>query len=122
MRVQTLKNGNIAILANNEERHELAERYRDAEQDGYANSGYKYAEEYIHEALHEILCSVRPECIGALTDAPIFAEAEGVTHEAVGGQTITGGVFWFPDYQIKDPYRELANCGRVVFTYGGMQA
>ena len=86
MRTQKLPNGNIAILADNGDRHELAELYRD-EAD---------AEQYVLESLHEILYTVQPEWIGA--------------------PTIEGDIYWFPNYMITDPYRELANCGRVVFT------
>lgn len=114
MRTQKLPSGNIVIMADNEDRAELADQYRDADK------GYPGAEAYVLECLRDdYLDEVRPEWIGALTDAPIFAES--VTIEDDGTPTIGGEIFWFPDYAVTDPYRQLANCGRVVFQQANLE-
>jgi hypothetical protein len=47
---------------------------------------------------------LRPEDIGALTDAPIFSES---------GED---KVYWFPNYQIESPVQILLEKGEVTFT------
>lgn len=63
--------------------------------------------------------AVSPEAIGALTDSPIICaeifqpvpddegESYNVDPEAV--------FYWFPNYQVCDPWEQLKNCGRVEF-------
>ncbi len=105
MRIQQLDNTDIAILANNDNRQQIAECYRD--------DGYYSAEAYILKELTSTLSFVQPEWITVLTDAPILAE--WVFENDDGNMTIEGNVYWFPNYMITDPWRQLANTGRVVF-------
>ena len=56
MRTQQLKTGDIAILADNADRAELADTYR--------TNGYPAAEQYVLEALHEQLDFVQPKRFG----------------------------------------------------------
>ncbi len=106
MRTKSLPNGDVAILADNEDRAELADAFR--------QDSYSAVETYVLEGLHEILYHVLPEWVGALTDAPIFAEAIDWPDQG-DTPTISGAVYWFPNYCITDPWRQLANTGRVVF-------
>lgn len=102
-------NGNLKITADNDDRREIAEIIR--------ARGSDAAEEYIADT---VCCNsewafIRPEMIGALTDAPILAiaewldDAEGATPQA--GQP----VYWFEAYQIRDPWAELCRTGCVFF-------
>lgn len=59
------------------------------------------------------LDTVRPEQIGALTDAPIFAD--GIEHDPDGTLGAVGNVWWFPDYQVLDPLEVLLEKGSVRF-------
>lgn len=59
------------------------------------------------------LYQVRPECIGALTDAPILSDEVEFDD---GAQKVTGNVWWFPNYQVESFVETLLTDGRVVFT------
>jgi hypothetical protein len=76
-----------------------------------------------HDAFWELcespLCNgysmVRPELIGALTDAPIISDGifdEETTKEEANNSKI----WWFPDYMVRDELRELLDKGFVIFT------
>ena len=56
--------------------------------------------------------SIQPEEIGALTSAPIVGRVE---RDDQGNILKVDEVYWFPDYQIKDPVEELAANGTVTF-------
>jgi hypothetical protein len=58
---------------------------------------------------------VKPEDIGALTDAPIFSD--DALYDDQGNLIECGHVWWYPDYQIFDPVAELFKNGEIVFTY-----
>lgn len=103
-------NGALLITANNEARAELAQAFRDG--------GYPKAESAVIDGLHERYSWVRPELIGALTDAPILTEYQSVNYADDGVMSVDpdAKVWWFPGYEMRDPWRELADKGRVVFT------
>jgi hypothetical protein len=64
------------------------------------------------------LCHVRPEQIGALTDAPILTDGS----PSDDGSTIEpadANIWWWPQYEGTDPLDELFNNGRIVLTNGG---
>ena len=103
----TISKYHVTFTADNEARAELADAYR--------AGGYPRAEMYVGEALHEAWEFVRPEEVGALTDAPILAECDGIERDDDGDLTAVGKVCWFPDYQVKDPWEALRNVGRVRF-------
>jgi hypothetical protein len=91
--------GDLVFIADNEARSELAYAYREG--------GYPRAERDILEAVcGGDICRVYPEDIGALTDSPLFE----------GGPPKNPSFWWFPNYQITDPWSELKNKGRVVFS------
>jgi hypothetical protein len=109
-----LPNGDLRITANNEARAILVEAYR--------RHGYSEAESAMAELLHELYDFVRPESIGALTEAPILCASDDMgyseeAYEAHGGfvPLPDAAVFWFPDYALRDPWEELKNHGFVVF-------
>lgn len=98
---------NLVITADNESRHDLAE--------AYFAGGYARAEDY---AVHDVcdnsdLMFIPPNAIGALTEAPIIGEA--VVNDS-GEYEVFGSIWWYPDYQVVDPWEQLKNKGRVVFT------
>lgn len=100
----------LILTADNEARADLAHAFR--------QGGYPAAESTVAEELHEAFRFILPETVGALTDAPILAPFDAWGLEDDGRETLEPGapVFWFPDYMIRDPWRELANRGRVVLT------
>lgn len=114
-----LPNGDLRITADNATRAGLAEAYR--------SGGYYEAEslmlEFMRNGWNEMpLDIIPPENIGALTDAPILAEAE---YPDDGGGPVPypeSPVWWFPDYCIIDPWEELKNKGRVIFDRAPMEA
>jgi hypothetical protein len=107
-----LDNGNLVIKASNSVRAALADAYR--------SRGYYAAEFRVAEHLHEVMYFIPPENIGALTDSPILSPDVEYPDDARGpvpyGDT---PVYWFPNYMVQDPWAELRNTGRVVFTRAG---
>lgn len=59
------------------------------------------------------LYDVRPEWIGALTDAPILTD--GLTIEDNGDATVHGNVWWFPNYMVENFMETLIEKGSVIF-------
>lgn len=58
---------------------------------------------------------VRPEWVGALTDAPIVADE--VVHNDDGEMpTVPGNVWWFPQYEMRSFAEDLIRNGKVIFT------
>jgi hypothetical protein len=101
----TVRQNTVLLSADNESRSELADAFR--------SGGYPRAEQYVGEALHERWEFVRPEEVGALTDAPILAECDGIVRNDNGDLTEVGKVCWYPNYQVFDPWAILRNTGRV---------
>lgn len=104
-----LPNGHLKITAGNALRADLAEAFR--------LGGYPRAEETACEHLRSYGYEfVLPETINALTEAPILTHDPDYPDE--GGVVPHEGepVFWFPNYMVEDPWRTLADTGRVVFT------
>lgn len=56
---------------------------------------------------------VRPEHLGALTDAPILTDELEVDDE--GKPVRFGRVWWYPQYEHKDCAQELISKGKVTF-------
>lgn len=56
---------------------------------------------------------IRPEDVGALTDSPIFAT--DAVRDDCGEIKRVGDVWWFPDYQVRNPAEILIETGRVAF-------
>lgn len=56
-----------------------------------------------------------PEDIGALTEAPIIADAWDVTDDGRKVLLPESRVWWFPDYAVTDAAGVLATKGAVVF-------
>ena len=107
IRAQIQKDGYLKITADNEGRAELAEIYRDPEK------GYPEAEDCVIENLHDQFHFIRPEQCGALTDAPIFSDDLTIGDD--GEVEFIGNTWWFPDYQVTDPWEVLKNTGQVIF-------
>jgi hypothetical protein len=91
--------GDLVFTADNEARGELAYAYR--------QGGYFRAEMDVLDAVcGGDICRAYPEDVGALTNSPLFE----------GGSFEKPSYWWFPNYQITDPWNELKNKGRVVFS------
>ena len=56
---------------------------------------------------------VRPEDIGALTDAPILSD--DIEYDDHGDVVNVGEVFWYPRYDVSDPVDQLLTDGYVDF-------
>jgi hypothetical protein len=106
IRAQIQKDGKLKITADNEGRADLK-----------AIDVYYRTENLVGEELaaHGFQF-VRPEWIGALTDAPILTnELIGEDFSISDPPENVGDTWWFPDYQITDPWEVLKNTGRVIF-------
>ena len=57
---------------------------------------------------------IMPEKISALTDSPIIGK--GVCWDEEGDIEDVESVYWYPNYQIKNPWTELLINGEVFFT------
>ncbi len=56
---------------------------------------------------------VRPEEIGALTDAPILSD--DIEYDDEGEVVRVGAVYWYPRYDVADPVAQLLANGSVEF-------
>ena len=102
----------LKITADNEGRATLA----------YWSGDYNAQQDWVAECLRESWEFVRPEEVGALTDSPILADCSDVDRDDNGTLVRFYRLAWFPDYAIRDPWRELANTGRVYFTLTNREA
>lgn len=59
---------------------------------------------------------VRPEEIGALTDAPILAFSDEVVFDEKGNFVSAPRVFYYNEYALHDEVEEMLSAGMVVFT------
>ena len=59
---------------------------------------------------------LRPEDIGALTEAPILSEE--VDYDDQGNVDRVGTVYWYPQYDVFDPIGQLLTNGSVEFVRG----
>jgi hypothetical protein len=59
---------------------------------------------------------LRPEDIGALTEAPILSEE--VDYDDQGNIDQVGTVYWYPQYDVFDPVGQLLTNGFVEFVRG----
>lgn len=64
-----------------------------------------------------LLMHLNPEDIAALTDAPILTDDR--TIEDDGSVTVSGKIWWFPNYMVTNFADELIDSGRTVFTLAG---
>ena len=108
IRAKIQKDGYLKITADNEGRWDLKEAYTSK-----YGGGYQKAEGEVIDALHDQFHFILPEWVGALTDAPILAD--DLTIEDNGDISFVGDTWWFPDYQVTDPWEVLKNTGRVIF-------
>lgn len=72
--------------------------------------------EYMGWSGNSQLCTVAPEWIGALTDAPILTT--DVDYDDNGDVSVhpDNKVWWFPNYMVEDCIKTLVEEGEVVFT------
>ncbi len=59
---------------------------------------------------------VQPEDVGALTDAPILTEE--MDTDTQGNVLKVGTVYWFLQYDVRDPVTQLLENGHVEFVRG----
>jgi len=59
---------------------------------------------------------VRPEDVGALTDAPILSE--DIDTDDQGNVRSVGTVYWYPQYDVTDPVTKLLQNGYIDFLRG----
>ena len=57
---------------------------------------------------------LRPEQIGALTDAPILTDE--IIYGDLGNVEFLGHVWWFPNYAIENEVETLLRNGKVIFS------
>jgi hypothetical protein len=57
--------------------------------------------------------AIAPQEIGALTDAPIIGHGE---RDERGNLVDAYDVYWYPEYELKNPIEELKKNGEVTFT------
>ena len=75
------------------------------------------ADSKLSETIEWQLCNgwslVRPEEIGALTDAPILSEE--IEHDDQGNVLKVGMVYWYPQCEVLDPVEQLLENGYIEF-------
>ena len=133
MRHQILANGNLEIRIDEREQARL-KMCREENPDGWDSNRAMY-DELEPLTANSDLDWVRPEWIGALTDAPILGtfgetrevtEADGDYYRLAGQWENAAGelvrwldpieaVWWFEPYAVRSPQDDLADTGRCVF-------
>lgn len=107
---ETLPNGNLCIRLLEEERASVEEI---AAQDLTADGKLAQVIEWQLSNGWEF---VRPEDIGALTEAPILTEE--IDTDDRGTVLSVGTVYWYPQYDVSDPVAKLLENGYVDFERG----
>lgn len=78
------------------------------------------ADSKLAETIEWQLCNgwsmLRPEDIGALTEAPILSEEADFDNQGVAHNV--GTVYWYPQYDVSDPVEKLLANGYVDFERG----
>src|SRR5690606_28563066 len=106
MHYTILPSGGLRFVASNEDRSDLARAYDEG--------GYGKAEALvIDQVIGNGLSFVAPEHIGALTNAPIFAEGFSFDDNGKPHLVSDAKVWWFPNYQVEDPWARLRDTGRT---------
>ena len=107
MKITIDKNtGNLIITIDRKESRELKTKIKE----GYIP---------IEDALECIFCngytSVSPSTIGALTDSPIITDG-GYSDDGEIIEPNKANFWWYPQYELLDPIKELANNLKLEFT------
>lgn len=58
---------------------------------------------------------IDPRQIGALTDAPIFAQTKDISYDEEGNITDVGRVCWYSNYQFMDWIEDIITTGTTTF-------
>ena len=78
------------------------------------------ADSKLAEVIEWQLCNgwefLRPEEVGALTDAPILSD--DVERDTQGNVTHVGKIYWWPQYERFDPVEQLLEQGTIIFMPG----
>jgi hypothetical protein len=106
MQIEVLKNGNLKMVADANDRKKIITIIR------VYNDGYEGEAHFISEMLQNSLLSkyrqVKAEDVGALTDAPLIAQGEGKDMVVWG----------YMDYQVTSLLEELAIGNEVIWQKG----
>jgi hypothetical protein len=108
-------NGNLELTCDDSEKADLQEMLDKAT---HMDHGF-LADllEYTGWSPNGRLYQVQPEWIGALTDAPILTDACVLDEDnAPFAVSVTGTVWWFPNYMVESFAETLIKTGRVLFT------
>jgi len=100
------ENGLLIRLTDKEELENL---FENEEQGHGVVTAYDVISDYIGNGWDEVL----PEKIGALTEAPIIGKM--VYWDDNGDFDGAEEIYWYPNYQIEDPFRVLLEAGEVFF-------
>lgn len=118
---EVLPNGDLKITLTPEGKEELQERVEsDTEEElrFSVNSDmlwWDFIESHSTNGSYEM---VRPEHIGALTDAPIIGLGMVQQEEGDPFADEETKVWWYPNYMISDPLEVLLKHGEVIFQSG----
>ena len=104
----TQLNGNLHITLLPEAREDVQEIASSQE----LTADNKLAE-VIEWHLGEGWSFISPEDIGALTDAPILSD--DIDYDEYGKVRHVGAVYWYSEYEVKDPVAQLLENGFVDF-------
>jgi hypothetical protein len=105
-------NGNLELTREEAEKEELQEML-----DKATHKDHGFLADVLEDTGWQpngMLYQVQPEWIGALTDAPLLAD--DVDYSDDDTPTVTGTVWWFPNYMVESFAETLIRTGKVVFT------
>ncbi len=131
------KQGDLVIETDAEGQAELRQMHQDACKEERPGIEAFESNNVMHDVFEYLICNsdyswIRPEEIGALTDAPILGIRteerplkEGEDPHGFMHQTGSDGVntfvedvervWWYPNYCLRSPQEDLRDEGRVVF-------
>lgn len=112
MKFKTLPNGNLEITCEEDEKADLQEVL---DRVTHRDHGF-LAEilEYTGWQSNGQIFQVQPEWVSALTESPILTD--DILYDLEDSPTVSGTVWWFPNYQVESFAETLIRDGRVVFT------
>lgn len=110
MQATIMDDGNLKITADTEDREGISWHYAEG------GDGFNGADSDIVGELRDAgFERVEPEWIAALTDAPIFSDEVEWPEDGDDMPMVRGRVWWYPSYQVLDPWEELGKDGEVIF-------
>lgn len=113
MQVVQEKNGNVTFVLDADDADTVA-MFRDQAQCNMDHEVLASMLDHFGFMGNATYLPIMPADIGALTDAPMFTSELDIADD--GKRSVTGDVWWYPGYELKDFSQLLLTEGKVTFS------